>query len=130
MDKTVENIIWFAALIYFAPAILALIRGHVSFWAILVLNVALGWTLLGWFVALIWSLAGASKPLFARPAPLLAEAFAPDPDPPSRRIEIASGEDLDALARRHRVMPRQDGEPDQAFRIRIMRVVNPHGVWI
>ncbi len=61
MDRTVEDIVWFAALIYFAPALIAVIRGHLSSVAILVLNVALGWTLLGWFVALIWSFTGSTR---------------------------------------------------------------------
>ena len=41
--------------IYFMPAIVAYVRGHPSFIAILVLNLFLGWSLIGWVVALIWA---------------------------------------------------------------------------
>ncbi|MGD0643171.1 MAG: superinfection immunity protein [Roseiarcus sp.] len=43
---------------YFAPSIIALIRGHLSTAAIFVLNLILGWTFVGWIIALIWSLTG------------------------------------------------------------------------
>ena len=45
-------------LIYMAPAIVAFARGHLSAWAILVLDLVFGWTLIGWIIALIWSLTG------------------------------------------------------------------------
>ncbi len=45
-------------IIYFAPSIIALIRGHLSAAAIFVLNLVFGWTLIGWIIALIWSLTG------------------------------------------------------------------------
>lgn len=41
---------------YFLPAVLAFYRGHHNRVAILVLNLLLGWTFLGWVGALIWSL--------------------------------------------------------------------------
>ncbi len=44
--------------LYFAPSIIAVIRGHLSAAAIFVLNLVLGWTFIGWIVALIWSLTG------------------------------------------------------------------------
>ena len=40
---------------YFLPAIVAFYRGHHNKMAILVLNLLLGWTFLGWVAALIWS---------------------------------------------------------------------------
>lgn len=40
--------------IYFLPAIVAGVRSHQSGSAIFVLNLLLGWTILGWAVALIW----------------------------------------------------------------------------
>lgn len=42
-------------LIYFAPSIVAVHRGHHDKIAIGVLNVLLGWTGLGWIVALVWA---------------------------------------------------------------------------
>ncbi len=120
------DIIWIAALIYFAPALIALIRGHLSSGAIVVLNIALGWTLLGWFIALLWSLTGNTRGnRMARPLALQTE---PPPvyESPYRLVAMSTGETLDALAREYGIMPtRQFGEPDQDFRRRIMRVVNP-----
>lgn len=40
----------------FLPSLIAFIRRHHNRYAILVLNVLLGWTLVGWAVALVWSL--------------------------------------------------------------------------
>ena len=45
----------FLLAMYFLPTIIAFIRGHASKWAILLLNIFLGWTLLFWFIALLWS---------------------------------------------------------------------------
>lgn len=42
--------------IYFFPSIVAGIRDHHNGAAIAVLNLLLGWTVLGWIVALVWSL--------------------------------------------------------------------------
>jgi hypothetical protein len=49
-------------LIYFLPAAIAFSRGHVNAGAILVLNLFLGWTALGWIVALVWSFMNSTKP--------------------------------------------------------------------
>ena len=45
----------FAAILYFLPALVALRRGHHNRNAIFVLNLFLGWTLLGWIAALVWA---------------------------------------------------------------------------
>lgn len=42
--------------IYFAPAIVAAKRDHKNFGSIMALNFFLGWTFLGWVVALVWAL--------------------------------------------------------------------------
>ena len=41
--------------IYFIPLIVALGRYHHQRTAIVMLNIFLGWTLLGWIIALIWA---------------------------------------------------------------------------
>jgi uncharacterized membrane protein YqaE (UPF0057 family) len=41
--------------IYFIPAIVGSERGHHNSTAIFVLNLFLGWTLLGWVAALVWA---------------------------------------------------------------------------
>jgi hypothetical protein len=43
------------ALLYFLPTVVAAGRGH-SIALILVLNLFFGWTVVGWFVLLIWAL--------------------------------------------------------------------------
>jgi Superinfection immunity protein len=47
-----------ATLLYFLPTVIALSRGHLSGLAIFLLNLFLGWTLIGWLIALIWSFTG------------------------------------------------------------------------
>lgn len=42
-------------LMYFLPTVVSASRGHKNTPAIVVLNLFLGWTLLGWIVALIWA---------------------------------------------------------------------------
>lgn len=43
-------------LVGFLPSIIAFARGHHNRFAILALNVFLGWTLIGWVLALVWAL--------------------------------------------------------------------------
>lgn len=47
--------------LYFLPAIIGEARKHNDKNAITALNLFFGWTLLGWFVCLIWSLTGNVK---------------------------------------------------------------------
>jgi len=42
--------------LYFAPAIIAYLRGHKQREAIGVINLVLGWTMIGWVVCFAWSL--------------------------------------------------------------------------
>lgn len=42
-------------LLYFTPAIVAMVRGHHNAFAIFLTNLLLGWTMIGWVIALIWS---------------------------------------------------------------------------
>jgi len=42
-------------LVYFLPAIIAAFRRHHNGAAIALLDLLLGWTVLGWIAALIWS---------------------------------------------------------------------------
>jgi hypothetical protein len=42
--------------LYFVPAIIALVRNHHNKIPIIALNILLGWSVLGWVAALIWSL--------------------------------------------------------------------------
>ena len=40
---------------YFLPTVIAMLRGKSNTFAILLLNLFLGWTFIGWIVALVWS---------------------------------------------------------------------------
>ena len=59
----VLSLIMLAAMIglYFLPGLIAYMRGHHNAVSIMLLNLFLGWTLLGWVGALVWS-ASSSKP--------------------------------------------------------------------
>lgn len=46
----------FVLAVYLIPTIIAFARGHASKWGIGVLNIVLGWSLVFWVVAFIWSL--------------------------------------------------------------------------
>lgn len=52
--------------IYMFPAIVAGMRGHMSFGAIAVLTLLGGWTVLLWILALIWALTGDTRANFER----------------------------------------------------------------
>jgi hypothetical protein len=41
--------------LYFFPFLIAALHQHKNMLAIFLLNLALGWTLIGWIAALIWS---------------------------------------------------------------------------
>jgi hypothetical protein len=55
----------FGFLMYFLPAIIAFARSKRDAVSILVLNFFLGWTAIGWVVALVWALKQ-DVPLVAR----------------------------------------------------------------
>jgi hypothetical protein len=46
----------FVAAVYFAPAIVGMVRHKANAGAIFALNLCLGWTILGWVGALVWAL--------------------------------------------------------------------------
>lgn len=45
----------FGFVMYFLPSIIALARSKRDIFAIFLLNLFLGWSVIGWFVALIWA---------------------------------------------------------------------------
>ncbi|MFC1916194.1 superinfection immunity protein [Chloroflexota bacterium] len=55
MMKTIIIIVIGAAL-YFLPTIIGAVRHKRNLAAIFLLNLLLGWTVIGWIIALIWSL--------------------------------------------------------------------------
>jgi len=65
-DRGVKDMLTVVVLIYFLPTIVALSRGHLSALAIFFLDLFLGWTLIGWLAALIWSCTGNTSANFYR----------------------------------------------------------------
>ena len=55
----------FGFLMYFLPSVIALARSKRDLLAIFLLNLFLGWTFIGWIVALVWA-AKADVPVVAR----------------------------------------------------------------
>lgn len=45
-------------LLYFLPSIISLLRGNKRGAGVFVVNVFLGWTFIGWVVALAWAVSG------------------------------------------------------------------------
>jgi hypothetical protein len=73
--------------LYFLPAIVAGSREHHHIAPIFVLNLLLGWTLVGWVVSLVWAV----MPVQARsaaPVPVEAEPdTTPDPTPTPDQVD-------------------------------------------
>lgn len=46
---------WILFLVYIFPAVVASLRLHRNKTCIFILNITLGWTCLGWIIALIWA---------------------------------------------------------------------------
>ena len=56
------TILWIIIALYFLPAIVASLRRHHNANAIFLLNLFLGWTFLGWVVALVWAATATQRP--------------------------------------------------------------------
>lgn len=59
----IPAIIWgiLGLFLYFIPTLVAYRKEHIQKKAILILNIFLGWTFIGWVVALIWSVLKTDK---------------------------------------------------------------------
>lgn len=51
------------AVCYLLPSVIALLRRHHSKGAIVAVNILLGWSVVGWLWAFIWSLTGVNRPI-------------------------------------------------------------------
>lgn len=69
----------FAPMLYLLPSYEAWRRKHDNLMGVVLVNVLIGWTLLGWVIALVWSVM--KPPIVAVPVPPSAasESFAPAP---------------------------------------------------
>jgi len=56
------SFILFLVLMYWLPTVVALVRQTPSAIGIAMLNFFLGWTGIGWLVALVWALAAQNRP--------------------------------------------------------------------
>ena len=61
--------------LYFLPTIIAASNGHRNTEAICALNIFLGWTVLGWIVAVVWSFTDNRRP--QQDYPVLTDAVDP-----------------------------------------------------
>jgi type VI protein secretion system component VasK len=50
------------ALLYFVPTVIAFNRDHQNTRGIFILNVLIGWTVLGWIACLVWAATAVEKP--------------------------------------------------------------------
>ena len=50
-----------ATFLYFLPTFLALARGHPNSFLLAIVNLSLGWTVIGWVGVLYWSLTKQSR---------------------------------------------------------------------
>jgi hypothetical protein len=56
MLKIIESAVFLGALVlYFVPAMIADARERKDAFAVTIVNVLLGWTVIGWFAALLWA---------------------------------------------------------------------------
>ena len=62
------NLILLLGLLYFVPVAVAGMRGCKAYAGIAVVNIFLGWTLVGWVVALAWAACGETKEAARRAA--------------------------------------------------------------
>ena len=63
MENTTNGTFWFFVMmfIYFIPSIVAHYKEHTKESSIMVVNLFLGWTFLGWVIALAWSVSESKK---------------------------------------------------------------------
>jgi hypothetical protein len=58
MEEAVIMIYALALLLYFTPTWVASARAHPNFAGVLVINLFLGWTFVGWVASLAWAVSG------------------------------------------------------------------------
>jgi hypothetical protein len=56
------SFLMFLFVMYWLPTIIGMVRGLPSVLGIAALNFCLGWTVIGWIMALVWALAASPNP--------------------------------------------------------------------
>jgi hypothetical protein len=74
MSDLMVELLLVTSVLYISPGMVAMLRHHHNRVAITVLNVALGWTVLGWVGALVWA-STAVQPKVANEVPAPKEAM-------------------------------------------------------
>ncbi|WP_414540160.1 superinfection immunity protein [Stenotrophomonas forensis] len=80
----------FAPLLYLLPSYEAWRRNHPNLMGVILVNVLLGWTLLGWVVALVWSVLTSASQSMPLAAPIEAEAASPPPARATKRCPFCA----------------------------------------
>jgi len=70
---------------YFLPSIIACARRNHNALAVFVLNLLVGWTIIGWIVALVWSFAKPAVPVIVTTATATTQVILPPAPPDGRR---------------------------------------------
>lgn len=114
---------------YFAPTVLAFGRGHAYRWVIAAVNLAAGWTLMGWLICAVWAIwpreRALAEPLVGNPtgtgARTLGEVVADQSLQIQNRNAASSGFDDVTLDRIRRLVALRDAgalSPDEFTRER------------
>jgi hypothetical protein len=88
---------------YWLPTIIAFVRQQPSKWGILALNLLLGWTFLGWVVALVWALssnsAGGGHTIIVNTTVAPAAGTAPGAPPLQHQVgDVVNGHRFDGVS--------------------------------
>lgn len=91
------------AVLYFLPCLLAGVRGRRNTIAIFALNLFLGWTLLGWVMALVWALSAQDKGTVVTNHVVVGQPGTPKGKPEKQKRCIACAEWImrDAIKCKH-----------------------------
>ena len=73
------------ALVYLTPTVIVMGRLHPKTGPVIVVNIFLGWTLIGWVVALAMACSSQRAPVDTDPPPHLRHTTPPPPPPPARQ---------------------------------------------
>lgn len=80
VGETMGGVLILLIAAYFLPTLIAILRGRTNIMSIMVLNLFLGWTLLGWVVSLVWALS-------AEVAPIVIQTPAAEKKPDTRGMK-------------------------------------------